>query len=108
MGGSFWMDPLRSSVARAVAQGILAESIARELAPRGIHVAYVLVDAVIDTAAMRKRFPEASNDFLIKPSAIADELWNPNRRHRSHGHSSPNCGLFGEKWRVERSGERAI
>src|SRR5712671_647370 len=83
MGGSSWMDPLRSPVARAAAQRILAASIARELAPRGIHVAYVLVDAVIDTAAMRKRFPEASNVFLVKPSAVADELWNPNRQHRS-------------------------
>ena len=30
------------------AQRILAESIARELGPKGIHVAYVLIDAVID------------------------------------------------------------
>jgi NAD(P)-dependent dehydrogenase (short-subunit alcohol dehydrogenase family) len=48
------------------AQRILAESIARELGPLGIHVAYVLIDAAIDTPTMRKRFPEASNDFFHK------------------------------------------
>jgi NAD(P)-dependent dehydrogenase (short-subunit alcohol dehydrogenase family) len=48
------------------AHRILAESIARELGPLGIHVAYVLIDAAIDTPTMRKRFPEASNDFFHK------------------------------------------
>jgi NAD(P)-dependent dehydrogenase (short-subunit alcohol dehydrogenase family) len=40
---------LAGSAPTKAAQRILAESIARELGPRGIHVAYVLVDAVIDT-----------------------------------------------------------
>ncbi len=38
------------------AQRILAESIARELGPKGVHVAYVLIDAVIDLEWTRKRF----------------------------------------------------
>src|SRR6195952_3225633 len=58
------------------AQRILAESIARDLGPRGIHVAYVLIDAVIDVPRMRQRLPEAPDEFFIKPSAIADELWH--------------------------------
>src|SRR6202790_5398876 len=52
------------------AQRILAESIARDLGPRGIHVACLLIDAVIDTPRMRKRFPDTLDDFFIKPSAI--------------------------------------
>src|ERR1700704_3417504 len=57
------------------AQRILSESIARDLGPRGIHVGYVLIDAVIDVPRMRERLPEAPDAFFIKPSAIADDLW---------------------------------
>lgn len=56
------------------AQRILAESVARELGPQGIHVAYLTIDAVIDVAWARKRFPEAPEDFFIKPLDIADEV----------------------------------
>jgi NAD(P)-dependent dehydrogenase (short-subunit alcohol dehydrogenase family) len=80
------------------AQRILAESIARELGPRSIHVAYVLIDAVIDTPAMRKRFPEVSSEFFIKPSAIADELWHLNRQDRSAWSFRAELRPFGEKW----------
>src|SRR5215472_9029512 len=38
------------------AQRILAESIAREMGPKGVHVAYVVIDAVIDLARTRERF----------------------------------------------------
>ena len=37
------------------AQRILAEAMARELGPKGVHVAYVVVDAVIDLEWTRKR-----------------------------------------------------
>src|SRR6478609_6175541 len=40
------------------AQRILAEAMARELGPQGVHVAYVIVDAVIDLEWTRKRYPE--------------------------------------------------
>ena len=38
------------------AQRILAESLARDLGPRGVHVAYLVIDAVIDVAWTRERF----------------------------------------------------
>src|SRR5215471_3766308 len=53
------------------AQRILAEAMARDLGPKGVHVAYVLIDAVIDTPTQRLRFKERADDFFIKPSAIA-------------------------------------
>ena len=65
------------------AQRILSESIARDLGPRGIHVAYVLIDAVIDVPRMRERLRDAPDEFFIKPSAIADELWHLYRQDRS-------------------------
>src|ERR687898_38286 len=54
------------------AQRILAESIARDIGPKGVHVAYVVIDAVIDLAWTRERYPDAPDGFFIKRSAIAD------------------------------------
>jgi NAD(P)-dependent dehydrogenase (short-subunit alcohol dehydrogenase family) len=80
------------------AQRILSESIARDLGPRGIHVAYVLIDAVIDVPRMRERLPEAPDDFFIKPSAIADELWHLYGQDRSAWSFLTEIRPFGEKW----------
>jgi len=46
------------------AQRILAESMARDLGPKGIHVAYILIDAVIDVPRMRARLSDAPRRFL--------------------------------------------
>jgi NAD(P)-dependent dehydrogenase (short-subunit alcohol dehydrogenase family) len=80
------------------AQRILSESIARDLGPRGIHVAYILIDAVIDVPRMRERLPEAPDEFFIKPSAIADELWHLYRQDRSAWSFLSEIRPFGEKW----------
>ena len=80
------------------AQRILAESIARELGPRGIHVAYVLIDAVIDVPRMRQRMPDAKDEFFIKPSAIAEELWHLYCQDRSAWSFLTELRPFGEKW----------
>ncbi|WP_426419751.1 SDR family NAD(P)-dependent oxidoreductase [Bradyrhizobium genosp. A] len=80
------------------AQRILSESIARDLGPRGIHVAYVLIDAVIDVPRMRERLPEAPDDFFIKPSAIAEELWHLYGQDRSAWSFLTELRPFGEKW----------
>lgn len=58
------------------AQRILAESVARELGPKGIHVAYVLIDAVIDVAWTRALRPNEPDDFFIQPADIAEEIWH--------------------------------
>src|SRR5260370_29797450 len=65
------------------AQRILSESIARDLGPRGIHVAYVLIDAGVDVPRMRQRLREAPDEFYIMPSAIADERWHLYKQDRS-------------------------
>jgi NAD(P)-dependent dehydrogenase (short-subunit alcohol dehydrogenase family) len=80
------------------AQRILSESIARDLGPRGIHVAYVLIDAVIDVPRMRERLPEAPDEFFIKPSAIADELWHLFGQDRSAWSFLTELRPFAEKW----------
>ena len=80
------------------AQRILSESIARDLGPRGIHVAYVLIDAVIDVPRMRERLSEAPAEFFIKPSAIADELWHLYNQDRSAWSFLSELRPFAEKW----------
>ncbi|MBI2769692.1 MAG: SDR family oxidoreductase [Burkholderiales bacterium] len=57
----------------------LAQSMARELGPRGIHVAHVVVDGAIDTEFIRSNFPERyalkERDGILNPDHIADNYW---------------------------------
>ncbi|MDB5941276.1 MAG: putative oxidoreductase [Ramlibacter sp.] len=57
----------------------LAQSMARELGPRGIHVAHVVVDGAIDTEFIRSNFPERyalkDQDGILDPEHIADSYW---------------------------------
>src|SRR5215468_3161359 len=58
------------------AQRILAEAIARELGPPGIHVAYVVIDAVIDLTWTRNMRPDAPAEAFAQPRDIAAEIWH--------------------------------
>jgi short-subunit dehydrogenase len=58
------------------AQRILTESLARDLGPKGVHVAYLIIDAVIDVPWQRERIPDAPDDFFISPTSIAHEVWH--------------------------------
>jgi short-subunit dehydrogenase len=80
------------------AQRILAEAMARELGPQGVHVAYVIVDAVIDLEWTRKRWPQRPDDFFIKPRAIADEIWHVVHQDRSAWSFNVELRPFGENW----------
>jgi NADP-dependent 3-hydroxy acid dehydrogenase YdfG len=80
------------------AQRILAEAIAREVGPKGVHVAYVMVDAVIDLAWTRARYPNAADDFFIKPAAIAEEVWHVAHQDRSAWSFNVELRPFGETW----------
>jgi short-subunit dehydrogenase len=57
----------------------LAQSLARELGPRGIHVAHVVIDGAIDTAFIRDSFPERyalkDRDGILNPEHIAESYW---------------------------------
>jgi len=61
----------------------LAESLAVELWPRGIHVAHVVIDGVIDTPKVRRRYKPSAREPLLKPEAIADSYWNLIQQDRS-------------------------
>ena len=57
------------------AQRILAESIARDAGPKGVHGAFVAIDAVIDLPWTRKMFGKKPDDFYCQPNDIADECY---------------------------------
>ncbi|WP_114955156.1 SDR family NAD(P)-dependent oxidoreductase [Sphingosinicella terrae] len=58
------------------AQRILAESLARDLGPKGIHVAYLVIDAAIDVPWQRQLQPDKPDDFFISPRSIAAEVFH--------------------------------
>jgi short-subunit dehydrogenase len=80
------------------AQRILAEAMARELGPKGIHVAYVMIDAVIDLEWTRKRWPDAPDGFFITPAAIAEEVWHVAHQDRCAWSFNVELRPFGETW----------
>ena len=80
------------------AQRILAQSMARSLGPQGIHVAYIIIDAVIDLEWTRKRLPDKPDDFFIQPAHIADTVWNVAHQPRSAWTFEMDLRPFGEKW----------
>jgi len=57
----------------------LAQSMARELGPQGIHVAHPIIDGAIDTAFIRETFPETyklkEQDGILNPEHIAETYW---------------------------------
>ncbi|MGY2489383.1 SDR family oxidoreductase [Cupriavidus sp. CP313] len=57
----------------------LAQSMAKELGPKGIHVAHPIVDGAIDTEFIRENFPERyalkDRDGILNPEHIADTYW---------------------------------
>ena len=80
------------------AQRILAESLARDLGPKGVHVAYIVIDAVIDLEWTRKAFADKDDDYFIKPSAIADTTYYVAHQDRSGWSFNVDVRPFGEVW----------
>ena len=59
----------------------LAQSMARELSPKGIHVAHFVIDGGIRSAA--RPVPDNAPDSLLDPDAIAETYWATLQQHRS-------------------------
>lgn len=59
----------------------LAQSLAREFGPRGIHVAHVVIDGQIDTARVRSMVPGRDASTMLAPDAIAETYWQLHQQH---------------------------
>lgn len=80
----------------------LAQSMARELGPKGIHVAHSIIDGPIDTAFIRERHPDfdaaKANDRLLSPQAIADAYVMLHKQPRSAWTHELDLRPWGESW----------
>lgn len=80
------------------AQRILLESIARDAGPRGIHAAYLGIDAVIDLPWTRARFKDKPDEFFCHPDDIASACYDLAHQPRSAWSSEMVIRPFGESW----------
>lgn len=80
----------------------LAQSLARELGPQGIHVAHAIIDGPIDTAWIHENFPKAAEraaiDGLLSPDAIAETYWQIHRQPRSAWTQEIDLRPWNEPW----------
>ena len=80
----------------------LAQSMARELGPQGIHVAHVVIDGAIDTPFIRDNFPERyalkEKDGILDPAAIAENYWQLHCQSRSAWTHELDLRPWIEKW----------
>lgn len=80
----------------------LAQSMARELGPQGIHVAHVLIDGAIDTAFIRDTFPDTyakkAEGGILAPDHIADMYWMLHRQPRDAWTHELDLRPWIEKW----------
>jgi NAD(P)-dependent dehydrogenase (short-subunit alcohol dehydrogenase family) len=63
------------------AKRALAQSLARDLGPKGIHVAWINVDGAIDLPYRQR--PNLAKDDMLNPDAIAETYWHLAHQHRS-------------------------
>jgi NAD(P)-dependent dehydrogenase (short-subunit alcohol dehydrogenase family) len=85
----------------------VAESAARELGPKGIHVAHLIIDAGVDTEWVRERIKAREGEAalanlepgrLMRPEAVADAYWQIYQEPRDAWSFERESRPFGEKW----------
>ena len=84
--------------AAKAAQRSLAQSLARQLGPRGVHVAYFVIDGVIDLPRTREMMPNKPDDFFLQPDAIATSVYQTATQPRSAWSFEVELRPFGENW----------
>jgi NAD(P)-dependent dehydrogenase (short-subunit alcohol dehydrogenase family) len=85
----------------------VAESAARELGPKGIHVAHLIIDAGVDTEWVRERIKAREGEAalakldparLMRPAAVADAYWQIYQEPRDAWSFEREIRPFAEKW----------
>nr|HEX4316313.1 SDR family NAD(P)-dependent oxidoreductase [Kofleriaceae bacterium] len=80
------------------AQRSLCEALARHLWPRGVHVALVIVDGVVDLPRTRKMMADKPDEFFIQPDDVADAAFRTTTQPRSTWSFEVEARPFGESW----------
>jgi len=83
----------------------VAQSMARELGPKNIHVAHLIIDAGVDTAWVRQRREQVGGkealdnpDLLMPPASVAGAYWQLYQQPRSAWTFELEIRPSGEKW----------
>jgi NAD(P)-dependent dehydrogenase (short-subunit alcohol dehydrogenase family) len=85
----------------------VAQSMARELGPKNIHVAHLIIDAGVDTAFVRQRIVAARGaealetlapDTLMTPASIANAYWDLHRQSRDGWTFELDLRPYAETW----------
>jgi NAD(P)-dependent dehydrogenase (short-subunit alcohol dehydrogenase family) len=85
----------------------VAQAAARELGPKNIHVAHLVIDSGVDTAWVRERIKEREGadalaklppDRLMRPESVAEAYWALYQQPRDAWSSEQEIRPFGEKW----------
>ncbi len=83
----------------------LAQAMARELGPKGVHVAHLVIDAGVDTAWVRARRRDKGEDAdtlqadaLMRPDSVAEAYWMLHNQSRDAWTFELDARPFGERW----------
>jgi len=80
------------------AQRSLAESLARQLWPAGIHVSLIIIDGVVDLPRTRQMMPGKPDEFFVRPDDVAATASWLARQPRSAWAFEVEARPFGENW----------
>ena len=99
--------PPNECSARSGKWPVTPQSAARELGPKGIHVAHLVIDAGVDTAWVRERIKEREGEAavanldpwrLMRPESIAEAYWQIYQEPRDAWSFEREIRPFAEKW----------
>ena len=85
----------------------VAQSMARELGPQGIHVAHLIIDSGVDTAFVRERIRARGGDAavdniqpdqLMDPKSVGEAYWMLHSQHRDAWTHELDVRPYGERW----------
>src|SRR5439155_104290 len=76
----------------------LAQVMARDLGPQGVHVAYVNIDGAIDMPFIHQLRPDLPKEDMLQPSAIAETYWHIAHQHPSAWTQEVDVRPFKEKF----------
>lgn len=81
---------------------MLAQALAREYGPKGVHIAHVIVDGIVDAERTRSRLSDymdsLGDDGVLSPDAIADTYWHLHTQPRSAWTHELELRPFSESW----------
>jgi NAD(P)-dependent dehydrogenase (short-subunit alcohol dehydrogenase family) len=83
----------------------VAQSMARELAPKNIHVAHLIIDGAIDSEAIHRRLsaatgtmPDLPPDGLIRTRSVAEAYWALHNQSRDGWTHELDIRPYSERW----------